>query len=132
MQMPARTRVSQALTHPAQGRDKSRSGTGLSDWEKKREKCVCKNKTKQKRKTELFRLHSSVFVSSYPTGTCPLLTIHGGDTGQGCGFVGGEADRLVHGIWENAMSQLGSGNDLASCQKEGLGELGAPKIKGVK
>lgn len=36
MQIPAHTRVSQALTHPAQGTNKSSSGTTLSDWEKER------------------------------------------------------------------------------------------------
>lgn len=40
MQIPAYTLVSEALTHPAQGMDKSMKNTGLSDLEKKKRK-VC-------------------------------------------------------------------------------------------
>lgn len=40
MQIPAYTLVSEALTHPAQGTDKSMKNTGLSDLEKKKIK-VC-------------------------------------------------------------------------------------------
>lgn len=42
--------MSQALTHPAQGTGKSRSGTGLSDWEKKEKSVFVRTRQNKKGK----------------------------------------------------------------------------------
>lgn len=46
MQIPANTHVSEALTHPARGTDKSTNNTGLSDLEKEEKSMFVKTKQK--------------------------------------------------------------------------------------
>lgn len=63
MQIPASTLASETLTHPAQGTANSTNNAGLSGLGKKREECVCKNKTKKPQTVPIAQLRVCLLLS---------------------------------------------------------------------